>query len=118
VDRLWYGSDEERVALAHEELEALADELRRDGVLHVRRLKRLKGLHKRVFTAAKEGYFRLPDDEPEGGDESAMSRRRWFLDPWKNPYWIVWSRKHERFTLYSFGPDRRRSGNHGRSTEA
>lgn len=111
VDRVLYGSDEERVALASQELEQLARDLSREGALSERRLEKKRSVHKRVFTAGRAGYFRLDDDDAAG------ERQRWFLDPWSNPYWIAWSRKHQRITLYSFGPDRRRSGRYDKSPE-
>lgn len=112
IDRLWYGSDEARVALARQELHELAAELQRDGVLQERALQKKKSVHKRVFTAGRAGYFSLPDETDE-----QVTRRRWFLDPWNNPYWIAWSRKQGRITLYSFGPDRRRDGRYEKRPE-
>lgn len=112
IDRLWYGSDEERVALAKQELHALAAALQREGALSEERLEKKRSVHKRVFTTGRAGYFTLP---AESDDEA--SRARWHLDPWKNPYWFVWHRKQRRISLYSFGPDRRRNSRYEKRPE-
>lgn len=127
IDRMIYGSDEERVALAQQELLLLARDLKKPGVLSQRRLERKKSVHKRVFTATKAGYLRFGDESAyleqartpaESDDDGARrDRRGWFLDPWNNPYWLAWSSEHERVSLYSFGPDRKRNGRYSKSPE-
>ncbi len=106
---LIHGSDEDRVARAAAEAEALGEDWTtqadRDGESPSR-----CGSHIRVWTWVEKhahgafvgGAFHALD-----GDET---RRRYFLDPWNNPYWLrhVCDGAVDGIVLYSFGPDRRR----------
>jgi hypothetical protein len=64
--------------------------------------------HKRLYTAVRNGYVSLP--EPHGAELA----QRYFLDPWKNPYWLHVS--GDRAILYSFGPNGRRDTDWSRSS--
>lgn len=118
VETALFGSDEDNAALARTELELLAADVER-GVT-VRLLKKKGAVHKRVFTAARDGYLtlsggaflerqRTPAEPGAGAAEVRRDRRGYFLDPWNNPYWILWDKKSRlKAALYSFGPNRKR----------
>ena len=114
--------DPQRVACARAEVEGIlngasADTAARDELL-------LGGvIHKRVWTATRDGYFDLADLRtfqeagcvgPAGLD--AQARRRYAVDPWGTAYWIKTVRMgsdDRRILVYSFGPNRRRDGDAG-----
>lgn len=116
LQHLVYAGDEERTARAREELHLLAADLEA-GAARPKLFKKRK-VHKRVFTAARDGYLRFDDDSrflegrgtPADADarEPRRDRRGYFIDPWGNPYWLHASKKRGRVILYSFGEDRRR----------
>lgn len=95
VPLVLYGDDEETSARARAELETLAAELEEGGLV-TERLATMRSVHKRLFTARQAGYVELRGED------------RYFLDPWANPYWLLWSKKRGRLLLYSFGANRRR----------
>lgn len=122
--RLVFGADEPNVRAATAELTLLRDDVAR-GVTD--KLRRKRGtVHKRVFTAARDGYLQLsggafleghatPADAPRrpggpGGPkrEARRDRRGYFLDPWNNPYWVRVDPARGLAAVYSFGPNRRR----------
>ncbi len=117
VSALVYGPDEELVAQTEAELELLADDLVRKGVMK-KRLRKKKRVHKRIFTAVQAGYFDPSNTSAylEGKTTPAVAdapeprrdRKGYFLDPWNNPYWVLVTKKGGRGLLYSFGPNRRR----------
>ena len=47
------------------------------------------------------------DDPPD----ALRDRRGYFLDPWNNPYWLLYERSRDRIVVYSFGANRRRDTN-------
>jgi len=111
----WYGTDQARSDQAHAELQALAQDVD-EGV--TRRLEKKGRVHKRVFTAVRDGYLDLSvgsaflegQDTPANDHAAAprRDRRGYFLDPWNNPYWILSQDGGDALSLYSFGPNRRR----------
>lgn len=118
LSRLLFGSDDEGRVRAAAELELLRSDLEQGAVLP-RMLSR--NLHKRVFTAARDQYLALsagrflesrgtPAEPPPAGASLQVrrDRRGYFLDPWNNPYWIVFDRRARTGAVYSFGPNRRR----------
>lgn len=118
VARVLFGSDDGGRARAAAELELVRADLERGAVLP-RMLSR--NVHKRVFTAARDQYLALsagqflegkgtPAEPPPAGAslEVRRDRRGYFLDPWNNPYWIVFDRRARTGAVYSFGPNRRR----------
>lgn len=116
VSRLVYGADEELVAQTQQELEQLREDLLAKGVVR-RKLGKKRRVHKRIFTAVVAGYFDKDaelvflEGAPSAASDAEGARRDrqgYFLDPWKNPYWILTSKKGRRGVLYSFGPNRRR----------
>jgi hypothetical protein len=111
TDRLLYGDDTQGVALATEELRALAAGIQRTSqpALWTRRR-----IHKRLFTAERDGYLDLSSfsewraRQQSATDAKTSDRLHYLLDPWKNAYWIHARRDEPRALLYSFGPNRRR----------
>ncbi len=87
-------------AAARDDLTTFRERLSQ-GKLVSSKMLRKKRIHKRVYTAVRAGYLKL---DPE----------RFYLDPWNNPYWVVYQRDASGDTdsgtaiLYSFGPNRRR----------
>ncbi|MGE0872827.1 MAG: hypothetical protein AB7P03_30005 [Kofleriaceae bacterium] len=113
VTRLMFGSDEQGVRTATAELSILAGDLEAGATDKL--LKR--SVHKRVFTAVRDGYLRLSgssylEGRGTAAEPSALEvrtdRRGYFLDPWNNPYWISYDRREQIGVIYSFGPNRRR----------
>lgn len=113
ISRVIYGSDEAGTATARAELALIADDVMRQATP---KLLGKSSIHKRLFTATRDGYFTLDS----GGfatargaalDGTDAGRRKWFLDPWQNPYWIFVEKKGNRAFVYSFGPNRRRDSN-------
>lgn len=109
-------ADAAEVACAHAEAAALLDDLVY-GDAATLRLAGASSVHKRVFTAMREGYI----DEsavttfhaaPCPADPSAAERRRYAVDPWGTAYWVYVARGADSVALrvYSFGPNRRRDG--------
>jgi len=108
-----FGSDEEGTRMAEAELELLADDVVSGATEKLAR----RNIHKRVYTAIRDGYL-LMSGKPflEGGGTAAEpaapnrrnDRRGYFLDPWNNPYWIHFDRRTRVGHVYSFGPNRRR----------
>lgn len=96
IARILFASDEEGTQLATAELAQLETDLRAGATPKLAR----KSIHKRVFTAVRDGYLRL--------DRPRTDRHGYYLDPWNNPYWIHYDRKLKRGAIYSFGPNRRR----------
>lgn len=85
------------VARTRSDLSVLAQRIEQGETLRAK-LFRKREVHKRVYTAVKEGYLEL---DPE----------QFYLDAWNNPYWVAFERKDAQrgnMILYSFGPNRRR----------
>lgn len=77
-------------------------------------------IHKRVWTATRDGYLngdRLAEFRQAtcrgAGAHDADARRRYIVDPWGTAYWIKSVRTTSggrQVVVYSFGPNRRRDG--------
>lgn len=117
VARVMYGDDAQGSATARDELELLQRDVE-GGAVRPKLLKK-GSIHKRVFTAARDEYLamsggaflegqRTAAEGEQGSGAVRRDRRGYFLDPWNNPYWIVWDKKRGRVALYSFGPNRLR----------
>lgn len=110
----------ELLACARDEVRALSADLASNATSRLRRMRRV---HKRVWTAIQDGYIRGDAARALGGvscrgiDVDAMTRRRRFLvDPWGTAYWLVAERgtsEIRELVVYSFGPNRRRDGEAG-----
>lgn len=110
----------ELLACARDEVRALSAELASSATPRLRRMRRV---HKRVWTAVQDGYIRGDAPRALGGvscgdiDVDATARRRRFLvDPWGTAYWLVAERETSEtreLVVYSFGPNRRRDGEAG-----
>ncbi len=110
LDATLYRPDGATVAVARGELEALRRHLEGYGARP--RLFSGRRIHKRIFTAIEAGYLTAPRrSDPSARDADEQLRRQYFLDPWRQPYWLELeprSRGHALALLYSFGPNRRR----------
>lgn len=117
VARVTYGDDATGSAQARAEIALLRQDLEQGGAQP--KLIGKGSIHKRVFTATRDGYLALAGgtflegqgtvaEAARGGPAARRDRRGYFLDPWNNPYWIAWSKKDGRLVLYSFGPNRLR----------
>ena len=106
LDAVWFGSDDLRTAEAQAELDALRAELVAGTTLDVNLLAKRGRVHKRMHSAAVSGYLKLPGRGEEAA--AAPSRQAYLLDPWNNPYWVLWVRDSGVLVLYSFGANRRR----------
>lgn len=95
LSRIVYGSDEEGTALAKQELAQLAT----DVATHTTEKLEKKNIHKRMFTSVHDGYLAL---------QTGKDRKGYFLDPWNNPYWVIYDKKARKGAVYSFGPNRKR----------
>jgi hypothetical protein len=75
-----------------------------------------RSIHKRVYTAARDGYLQIERghflesqaSRVDPQQRGRADRKGYFLDPWNNPYWIYSSRGSGRVIVYSFGPNRQR----------
>lgn len=109
LSRIVYGSDQEGIAKTRAELELLAKDIESGGTP---KLLGKSGIHKRVFTATRDGYYVLDAGafatSAASADENTDGRRKFFLDPWNNPYWVLVEKDEDRVVVYSFGPNRRR----------
>jgi len=117
-----YGSDEDRIAQTRAELDQLAEDMAiavQPELLHKSRV------HKRIYTATTSEYLHFGTSssfleaqptpaETEGG---RADRKGYFLDPWNNPYWVLWDDDEELLIVYSFGPNRRRDSDTRNFTE-
>ena len=113
------GDDPERVACARAEVEGLLAGATADSVARDRLLEG-GSMHKRIWTAAQDGYVEVVEMRafqqagcagPSGTD--AQARRQYAVDPWGTAYWIKTVRAGSdgrRVLVYSFGPNRRRDG--------
>ena len=66
-------------------------------------------VHKRVYTSVLDGYLVESEPVPEqpGEYDTEDLRVAYYLDPWSNPYWLLYERNGLGL-FYSFGPNRRR----------
>lgn len=112
--RVVFGDDEEGTRVAAEELARLRADVERGAQT---KLQKKGTVHKRLFTASRDGYVALSggtflDGQDTPAERNTAHARRdrqgWFLDPWNNPYWILVERKEKRAVVYSFGPNRQR----------
>lgn len=104
------------LACAATEARALADDLAY-GRAATGQLAAAASVHKRVFTAAQEGYIdaaALNQFHAAScpADASAAQRREHAIDPWGTAWWLSLERGADSIALrvYSFGPNRRRDG--------
>lgn len=104
MTRIMFGSDEEGTRIAAAELALLEQDVVAGATDKLLR----KNVHKRVYTATRDGYLRLAGGAFLEGQEQRRDRRGYFLDPWNNPYWVHYNKKTRTGAIYSFGPNRRR----------
>jgi hypothetical protein len=111
-----------RTACAEAEAEALLRDVVA-GEAALPRLAEASYVHKRVFTAAEDGYvtaaglvaYRAAAPCPREKADRASARRRYAVDPWGLSYWIVSDGRSgsRRVAVYSMGPNRHRDGEPG-----
>jgi hypothetical protein len=117
INLVVYGSDAEAETSVRKELQLLQSDFLNPRTKKEKILGR-KRVHKRIYTAVLQNYFRLPYHSLflEGKQTPAAhiigevrkDRRGYFLDPWNNPYWVYYYRKKKLVILYSFGSNRKR----------
>jgi hypothetical protein len=105
LSRIVYGSDEQGIAKARAELELLAKDIHSSATP---KLLKKSGIHKRVFTAMRDGYYVSLEAGAFATSSADEGRHKYFLDPWNNPYWVLVEKDEDRVVIYSFGPNRRR----------
>ncbi len=105
-----HGNDEERTAATRAEVEALVT----DWYAHEEAKGRGPskcGTHIRVFTWVRKHDYEVFREGAFAALDIDDARRRYFLDPWNNPYWVrhVCKKKRPRGVfIYSFGPNSQR----------
>jgi len=112
------GRDEQRTACADIEVRSLADDLVAGGAGMAALRDPPRRVHKRLWSAVSEDYVdsgRLRGFMgavcAEQEDAATQRRRRYGIDPWGSPYWLLVEAEPAggpRVTVYSFGPNRRR----------
>ncbi|MFT5041248.1 MAG: hypothetical protein ACI8TX_002220 [Hyphomicrobiaceae bacterium] len=118
LDHMVYRASPAELAAANVELAALADDLAVPGNLNGIYFRTLNTIHKRIFSAVRQNYARLPDegrfrrlaidrDTGEARDRSA-TRNRFMIDPWGSAYWFAYNKDRQGMVVYSLGPNRRR----------
>jgi hypothetical protein len=100
-----FGDDAEGTARTSAELALLVQDLESGRGL---KLDKSRSIHKRVFTAQRDGYFVIDGGAFHEGQAGRRDRVGFFLDPWNNPYWVYLDRKAGEGEVYSFGPNRQR----------
>ena len=119
VELFIYGSDEEGKQQCLDELRDLSADVLA-AFPHAEKLQSRRRVHKRLFTAIRQDYLSVDAGRFLNGHVSPATdstnaarrdRRGYFLDPWHNPYWILFERRFGRIIVYSFGPNRRRDTN-------
>jgi hypothetical protein len=78
----------------------------------------MRRVHKRVWSSIADGYLKSGALSHVAGvaecgepASAAAVRRRYGIDPWGSPYWLLIERttaQEWRVTAYSLGPNRRR----------
>lgn len=111
-----------RLMCARAEADALLRDLASVDV-STQRFARANRVHKRVWTAATDGYLVWNNAREfhrarclDAGARRAAQRRRFAIDPWGMPYWLLVEPQgvDQRVAVYSTGPNRRRDGEPGR----
>lgn len=103
--RVVFGDDAEGSAKTRAELALLVQDLESG---RGPKLDRGRSIHKRVFTARRDGYFKIDGGAFHQGQAGRHDRLGYFLDPWNNPYWVYLERRATHGVVYSFGPNRQR----------
>lgn len=69
-------------------------------------------VHKRVYTAIEQNYFRfLEKSRFLGNEKNSTGSKKYYLDTWNSPYWIYYNREKKVVIFYSFGSNRKRDSN-------
>ncbi len=115
ANHIIYGASKANVATTRNEIRQIGLALIQPNVLQ-EKLFKSKYIHKRIFTAEKAGYLKLCTNNQFLKDRQASqidapgrkNRFDFYLDPWNNPYWIIWTRPERKLIIYSFGPNNSR----------
>ncbi len=107
VVRYAHAVDPQRLAVAQQELDALARDFN-SGQVRTR-----CSIHKRLYTFARDyrqTYLFRGEFARLATSAGDAARAEFLLDPWNSPYWIRHKCSGERVAkfIYSFGPDRSR----------
>lgn len=126
-DRLERGRDVHRIACAEQEIQGVVKDIAA-GSAATGDLWRLRRVHKRLWTATREGYLDanhlrgmtsvVCDDS--SARENAGIRHTYGIDPWGSPYWLETTRINAddyEVSVYSFGPNRRRDDARGHASD-
>ena len=118
LDRVVYRATPNELEMVEAELSALATDLASPQSLNGVYFKMLNTIHKRIYTARRENYARLPSDgafytiATEGSaaesNERRTRRREYLIDPWGSAYWLAYNKERKGMVVYSLGPNRRR----------
>ncbi len=118
------GRSSAMVACAQRETRALVNDLI-EGEAATNRLARASSVHKRIWTAAADGYIEFNLLARYAGNQcdttvEAARRKAHAVDPWGTSYWLETNEADDGrlVRVYSFGPNRRRDGDRGDASES
>lgn len=110
------GRDVERIGCATLETNSLLEDVAGMGAGTLK-LWEMRHVHKRIWSSITEEYLDATSLQgflsvscTGAAGESAELRRKYGLDPWGSPYWLLVDigDDEQRVSVYSFGPNRRR----------
>ncbi len=125
--RIERGRDAHRIACAQQEIQSVVSDIS-TGSAATRDLWGMRRVHKRLWTATREGYLDATKlrgitgvacDDPAARDNAGV-RHTYGIDPWGSPYWLETERINDadhEISVYSFGPNRRRDDVRGNATD-
>lgn len=117
IEQIVYGTQSELRDRTTSELKLLASDILQASERGDVALTKKRRVHKRLFTAVRSGYMRFGNRSRFLGDqqspaeavgEGRRDRKGYYLDPWNNPFWVVYDRDRQILSIYSFGANRRR----------
>ena len=113
IDHTILAPDPARIEKANAELDEIAWDLKNAGRIYPEIPRQDQVFDSRIYNAineemvrfSKQSRFHGKRDDPELSPED-RKRRKYFLDPWNNPYWIS-LKGYGSVQVYSFGPNGR-----------
>ncbi len=122
TDAIESDRDAARTPCATIEAQRLLDDMI-SGEAATEKMRRKRFIHKRIWTAAHDGYLnpaglrQFSDTRCSDLREPKVTERRSYgVDPWGMSYWLYLKKidkDQQRVIVYSFGPNRRRDGEAG-----